>query len=87
VAAQHRPYLDRVKKAQKERQETAMKPFSYPTPAELYALEQSARRERAREQVRLVRIAIAAVKSFAAQALSMRAPSAHEVHRQVARHA
>ena len=64
-----------------------MKPFTYPSAVELYALEQSARRERSREQVRLARIAIAAVTSFAAQALSMRAPSAHEVHRQVARHA
>lgn len=64
-----------------------MKPYSYPTPAELYALEQSARRERARAQIRLARRAASAIKSFARQVFSVRGPSALEVHRQVARHA
>jgi len=64
-----------------------MKPYSYPTPGELYALEQSARRERARAQIRLARAAISAVRSFADRVFSVRGPSAHDVHRQVARHA
>jgi hypothetical protein len=64
-----------------------MKPYSYPTPAELYALEQNARRERARAQIRIARRAYQAVKSFAQHAFSLRGPSAHAVHRQVARHA
>jgi hypothetical protein len=64
-----------------------MKPYSYPTPAELYALEQLARRDRARTQAQLARRAFQAVKSFAQQAFSQRGPSANAVHQQVARHA
>jgi hypothetical protein len=53
----------------------------------LYALEQRARRERASAQVRLVRAAFAAAKSFTKRVFSTRGPSAHDVRRQVARHA
>lgn len=59
-----------------------MKNVRYPTPAELYALDQAARRARAREIARLLRSAALAVKSLFA-----RAPSAARVHGQVARHA
>ena len=64
-----------------------MKASSYPTPAELYALEQSARRARAKEQVRLARAAIASVTAWLGGVFATRGPSAHAVHRQVARHA
>lgn len=64
-----------------------MKPLRFPTPAELYALEQSARRARANEQVRLARAALAAVTSLFARVFATRGPSAHAVHRQVAHHA
>ena len=64
-----------------------MKPYSFPTPAELYALEQSARRARATEQVRLARAALGSVASWLARVFATRGPSANAVHRQVARHA
>jgi hypothetical protein len=53
----------------------------------LYALEQRARRARALEQARLARAAVAFVKSWLAGVFATRGPSAHDVHRQVARHA
>ena len=64
-----------------------MKPYTFPTRVELYALEQRARRDRTRAQLQLMRLAIASAKSFVERIFSTRGPSAHEVHRQVARHA
>ena len=64
-----------------------MKASRFPTPEELYALEQSARRARSREQARLARLAFASVKSLFQRVFATRGPSALDVHRQVARHA
>lgn len=64
-----------------------MKLAKYPSPAELYALEQSARRARAKEQVRLLRAVFASIKSSLARVFATRGPSARAVQRQVARHA
>jgi hypothetical protein len=64
-----------------------MQPFTYPTPAELYALEQSARRARSLAQARLARAAFASLKSMVVRLFALRGPSAHAVNRQVARHA
>ena len=67
-----------------ERTETVTKfTYRHPTSAQLYALEQSARRERSRAQARLLRAAVSAVKSLFARAFS----SAAHIQRQVARHA
>jgi hypothetical protein len=57
--------------------------YRHPTPAQLYALEQSARRARAQEQARLLRAGVSAVKALFARAFSR----ATDIQRQVARHA
>jgi hypothetical protein len=57
--------------------------YRYPTPAQLYALEQSARLERSRAQARLLRAGVSAVKALFARAFSR----ATDIQRQVARHA
>ena len=76
--------LVKTGKTASERTETVTKfTYRHPTPAQLYALEQSARRERALAQARLVRAAVSAVKSLFARAFS----SAAHIQRQVARHA
>ena len=64
-----------------------MTSFKYPTPEELYALEQRARRARSREQAKLARAAYGALKSVLARVFATRGPSAQAVHSQVARHA
>ena len=64
-----------------------MQNFNYPSPAELYALEQRARRQRAEEIVRLSSAAVCAVKSFFSRLFATRGPSAACVERQVAHHA
>jgi hypothetical protein len=57
--------------------------YRHPTPAQLYALELRARRARSQEQVRLVRVAVSAVKSLFARAFSR----AIDIQRQVTHHA
>jgi hypothetical protein len=67
-----------------ERTETVTKfTYRHPTPAQLYALELSARRARAQEQARLLRAGVSAVKALFARAFSR----ATDIQRQVARHA
>ena len=61
-----------------------MKPFKYPTGAELYALEQFARRERAKAQAQLVLAAAGWLKE-AARAIFSR-PYAKRPARKVAFH-
>lgn len=56
------------------------KDFKYPTPDELYALEQWARHERSKALARLL-------KNFFSKVLSPKGPSAKNVHRHVAHHA
>ena len=57
MVAARRPYLAWMKNRELK--------LNYPTPEQLYALEQSARLERSREIARLVGRAVAAVKNFA----------------------
>ena len=57
-----------------------MKPFRYPTPDELYALEQWAHRERSKALAKLL-------KGFFGKLFASRGPSAKNVHRHVANHA
>src|SRR3954465_7999626 len=73
--------------AERERTDTVDK-FTHPTSAQLYALEQFARRERARAQARLIMAAASAVKGFLVRVLaySERGPSASNIERQVAHH-
>jgi hypothetical protein len=61
----------------------------HPSTARLYALEQYARRERARAQARLIMAAASAVKRFLVRGLAFfeRGPSASNIQRQVAHHA
>lgn len=61
--------------------------FRYPSPAELYALEAKARRERAEVMARLIVAAASGVKSLFVQLLAIRGPSANDVQKQVAHHA
>jgi hypothetical protein len=61
--------------------------YQHPTSAQLYALEQSARRERALAQARLVRAAVSAVKSLLTALYGRAFTSAAHIQRQVARHA
>jgi hypothetical protein len=74
--------------AERERTSTVTK-FTHPTSAQLYALEQNARRERAQAQARLIVATASAVKAFVARVLaySKRGPSASNIQRQVAHHA
>ena len=79
-----------VKTGNVERERTGpVDKFTHPTSAQLYALEQHARRERAQAQARLIVAAATAVKAFAARVLaySRRGPSASNIQRQVAHHA
>jgi len=72
--------------AESERTETVTKfTYRHPTPAQLYALEQSARRARSQAQARLLRAAVSAVKSLFVRAFSGAAHN--QSQRQVARHA
>src|SRR3954465_2249262 len=73
---------------ERERMDTVNK-FTHPTSAQLYALEQYARRERARAQARLIMAAASAVKAFFVRvhAFFERGPSASNIQRQVAHHA
>ena len=66
-----------------------MKNFKYPTPGELYALEQWAHRERSKEMARLLVAGASAVKSFLARGLAfaLRAPGAYAARKQVVHHA
>jgi len=61
----------------------------YPSAAELYALEQRARRERSETIARLLVAGAAAVKSFTLRGLSfaLRGPSALMVRKHVVHHA
>jgi hypothetical protein len=74
--------------AERERMDTVSS-FTHPTSAQLYALEQYARRERALAQARLIKAAASAVKRFFVRALAYRSrgPSASNIRRQVAHHA
>jgi hypothetical protein len=61
--------------------------YRHPTPAQLYALEVSARRERAQAQIRLIRAGVSAVKSLLKSVYARAFSSAAHIHRQGARHA
>ena len=61
--------------------------FHYPSPAELYALEQKARRERAEAMGHLVAAIGRGLKSLFVRAFAVRGPSAETVSKQVVRHA
>lgn len=61
--------------------------FHYPSPAELYALEQAARRERALAMGRLVATAGRSLKALFVRAFAVSGPSADTVRKQVAHHA
>jgi hypothetical protein len=61
-----------------------MKDFKYPTPQELYALEQWAHRRRAEAQAELVRAVFYAIKRFFSRTL---APSAKSVQKHASNHA
>jgi hypothetical protein len=82
-------------KTASERKQTVTKiTYQHPTPAQLYALELSARRARSQAQARLLRAGAAAVKSLFVRAYSSGAQlfarafsRASNIQRQVARHA
>ena len=78
-----------VRKEEMRERQMQMSKFRIPSPNELYALEQWARRERAKAQARLFLSAIAAVKALATRALQSisRVPSASEIRKQVVNHA
>ncbi len=78
-----------VKKEETRERQMQMSEFKVPSPAELYALEQWARRERAKAQARLFLSAVGALKALAVRAARAvtRAPSAAEVSKQVVHHA
>jgi hypothetical protein len=79
-----------VKSGNAERERTGtVNNFTHPTSAQLYALEQFARRERAQAQARLIMAAALAVKGFFVRVLaySRRGPSASNIQRQVVHHA
>jgi hypothetical protein len=61
--------------------------YQHPTPAQLYALEMSARRARSLAQARLLRAAVSAVKSLFSSLFGRAFSSAADIQRQVARHA
>ena len=61
--------------------------FRYPTPAELYALEQWAHRERSKALARLIAAGAQALKKLFVRAFALRGPSADSVQKQVAHHA
>ena len=87
--------LVKTGKTASERTETVTKfTYRHPTPAQLYALEMSARRARAQAQARLLRAGASAVKSLVARAFSSAASlfartssRASNVQREVAPHA
>jgi hypothetical protein len=86
VSLLSRPYLERVKKERKREREVNMFKIkgNYPTPEELYALEQWARRERSKAAAQLILAGASRLKSFVARIL---APSATTVRRHVVHHA
>ena len=61
--------------------------FHYPSPAELYALEQKARRERAAATARVFAALGRGLKSLFVRAFAVRGPSADTVSKQVVHHA
>ena len=61
--------------------------FHYPSPAELYALEQEARRERAEAMAHVVAALGRGFKSLLVRAFAVRGPSAETVSKQVVHHA
>jgi hypothetical protein len=68
--------------------------YRHPTPAQLYALELSARRARSQAQARLLRAGVTALKTLFARAFSSASAlfarmfsRATDIQRQVARHA
>ena len=61
--------------------------FHFPSPAELYALEQAARRERALAMGRLLAAAGRGLEALFIRAFAMRGPSADTVSKQVVHHA
>jgi hypothetical protein len=78
-----------VRKEMTGKRQTNMKNFKYPSPAELYALERWAHRERSNAMARLLVAGASAVKSFLARGLAfaLRGPSAQAVRKQVVHHA
>ncbi len=89
VSFRSRPYLEAVKKETKRERKVSMFKIkgNYPTPEELYALEQWAHRERSKAAARLIVSAVSAVKSLLIRALTVRGPSADTVRKHVVHHA
>ena len=73
-----------VKREEERKAEAAMKDFKYPTPEELYALEQWAHRERSKALARILLSAFSMVNGFFSKAF---APSAKTVQKHAAHHA
>jgi hypothetical protein len=71
-----------------ERQ-TNMKDFKYPSPAELYAFDQWAHRERSKALARMLIAGASAVKTLLVRgfAFALSGPSAQSVRNQVVHHA
>ena len=61
--------------------------YDYPSPAELYALEQKTRRERAEAMAHVVAALGRGLKSLFVRAFAVRGPSAETVSKQVVHHA
>jgi hypothetical protein len=74
------PIFQYVKREEERKAEAEMKEFRYPTPEELYALEQWAHRERSKVLAKLL-------KGFFSKMFSFRGPSAETVQRHAAHHA
>src|SRR6266850_1018288 len=81
-----RPYLECVKKERKREKEVSMFKIkgNYPTPEELYALEQWAHRERSKAVAKLLAAGASKLRAFVVRTL---APSAHTVRKHVVHHA
>ena len=81
--------LSFVRKETARERQTNMKDFKYPTPEELYALDQRAHRERSKALARLLLHGASAVKSFLARgfALALGGTSANTVREHVVHHA
>src|SRR5260221_14626239 len=83
------PYLPSVKKEEMRERQIQMSKTNIPSFEELYALEQWARRERAKAQARLFLSAFAAVKALVVRIVRgvARVPAASEIRKQAVNHA
>ncbi len=83
------PILSLVRKEKTRERQANMKDINYPSTAELYALEQWARRERSKALAQALIAGGSAVKSFLARgfAVALSGPSAQTVPKHVVHHA